>query len=281
MVTQAAANDNWVRPTLYLIEGGAAGGGAAAGSGLLATFVASAPLWATGGVVVVGGVAGGAIGYGIRKIPVFGPWLDTQIQSAFLYFMLSDEERSFDLSVSPYVPPAGATMDEKVVPVLDLEGKVVRYIPQERSPGRSPSNQTKDKSPNTDIMKHPFSTNASHITTTAQLARHPGSPTYGGSVGLYVSPSAQIDDILAKAKSRADLEVALGLEEGALSGGELVRIDIEDPLARKLRLPDPSTGNIHHRPNTGLTTKGLNEAVIDSPIKTDPNVRISRVPQGE
>jgi len=30
-------------------------------------------------------------------------------------------------------------------------------------------------------------------------------------------------------------------------------------------MPDPATGNIHHRPGTGLTTGNLNEAVIDAP----------------
>jgi hypothetical protein len=78
-----------------------------------------------------------------------------------------------------------------------------------------------------------------------------------------------------RATSRHDLEVALGLEQGALEGGLLVRVDVQDPLARNLRFPDPSTGNIHHRPGTGLTTGGLNEAAIDSPLKTDPRVQVT------
>jgi hypothetical protein len=122
-------------------------------------------------------------------------------------------------------------------------------------------------------MRHPFARGATHITTTEALAQFGHSPTFGGPSGLYVSPSDQIDTLLQRATSRHDIEIALGLDEGTLQNGFLVRIDIEDPLARNLRLPDPATGNRHHRPGTGLTTGGLNEAVIDSPLKTDERVR--------
>ena len=126
-----------------------------------------------------------------------------------------------------------------------------------------------------DIIVHPFSSGASHITTSNKLARYPDSPTYGGPQGLYVAPSDQIDNLLKNAKSRRDIEINMGLEAGSLDGGDLIRIDIENPFSRNLRLPDPSTGNIHHRSGTGLTTGNINESVIDSPFKNDSNINTS------
>lgn len=122
------------------------------------------------------------------------------------------------------------------------------------------------------MIVHPFAEGGSHITTTQRLARFPDSPTFGGPDGLYVSPTQQVDNLLEQGATRAEIEIALGLERGALDGGGLVRIRINDALYRNLRLPDPGTGNIHHRPGTGLTTGGLNEAVIDSPSINSPGV---------
>lgn len=53
-----------------------------------------------------------------------------------------------------------------------------------------------------------------------------------------------------------------------------MRIDISDPFDRNLRMPDPSTGNVHHRPGAGLTTGNLHEQVMDTPLRTDPNITI-------
>ena len=124
----------------------------------------------------------------------------------------------------------------------------------------------------TAIEIHPFSGGASHLTTSANLARFPGSPTVGGPDGLFVAPTPQIDSLAASGASRTEIEVALGLNQGALSSGDLLRVDITDPFQRNLRLPDPKLGNIHHRPGTGLTTGNYNEAIIDSPAKADPAV---------
>jgi hypothetical protein len=119
---------------------------------------------------------------------------------------------------------------------------------------------------------HPFSSGASHLTTTEQLARFPGSPTFGGPDGLFVAPSDQIDALVARSKSTTELEQALGLPPGQLSGGDLVRIDVGNPFERNLRLPDPAMGNAFHLPGAGFTNGLINEGVIDSPLRTDPNV---------
>ncbi len=129
--------------------------------------------------------------------------------------------------------------------------------------------------PGTAIEVHPFSGGATHITTTRNLQRFPGSPTVGGPDGLFVAPTRQIDDLLASGASRSQIEVALGLNKGSLRGGDLVRVDITDPFARGLRLPDPKLGNIHHRPGTGLITGNIYEAVVDSPLKNQPRVLLS------
>jgi RHS repeat-associated protein len=128
------------------------------------------------------------------------------------------------------------------------------------------------------LVLHPFVRGATHITTTASIAAHVGSSAYGAPTGLYVSPTDQIDALLARGASRTEIEIALGLEPGSLSRGDLVRIDIPDPFARNLRMPDPATGNRLHRPGTGRTLGGIPESVIDSPLKTDPRIHVTKVP---
>jgi hypothetical protein len=128
----------------------------------------------------------------------------------------------------------------------------------------------------TNLIVHPFADGATHITTTAQLDRYAASPTIGGPNGLFVAPTSQIDELLANGASRADIEAALGLEPGALSTGDVVRIDISDPFSRNLSLP--TSGNRFFRPETGLTWGNLNEGVIASPLKTDPSVKPVIVP---
>jgi hypothetical protein len=91
-----------------------------------------------------------------------------------------------------------------------------------------------------------------------------------------VAPSSQIDAILASAQSRAEIEIALGLEQGALSGGELIRLDITNPFSRNLALP--TGGNQYFRPGTGLTWGNVNEGIITSPLKTDAGVTQTVVP---
>lgn len=172
--------------------------------------------------------------------------------------------------VSPYAPRPGSRTDEEWVPVFDSSGKITRFLPAPHA--LRAADESEGGGEGGALMLHPFARGASHITTTEALAQFAHSPTYGGPGGLYVAPSGQIDILLARATSRRDIEVALGLDEGTLRDGLLVRIDIEDPLARGLRLPDPASGNSHHRPGTGLTTGGLNEAVIDSPLKRGSDV---------
>ena len=121
----------------------------------------------------------------------------------------------------------------------------------------------------TAIELHPFSGGGTAITTTDRIAEHIDSPFIGHPTDMYIAPTNQIDNLLAGGPTRHDVEVNLGLGEGDLSGGSVVRVDVPDALDRNLRLPDPSTGNQFHRPNTGLTTGNLNEAVIESPLRTE------------
>lgn len=120
------------------------------------------------------------------------------------------------------------------------------------------------------LIPHPFSSGGAHITTTERLARFLDSPTLGGPDGLFVAPADQIDNLLENAANRAYIELYLGLERGALDGGDLVRFDVADPFSQNLRLP--TDGNIHFRPGAGLTTGNLNEGIINSPLLSDPRV---------
>lgn len=131
---------------------------------------------------------------------------------------------------------------------------------------------------NTSLVVHPFSGGGTHITTTARLERFRdlGSRTYGSpDFGLFIAPRNQVDDLLSRASSRHEVEIALGLAEGALSGGKLVRIDVDDPFSRVLRLP--TEGNEFFRPGTGLTTGNLNEGIINAPKIGTRGVRKSVV----
>lgn len=91
---------------------------------------------------------------------------------------------------------------------------------------------------------------------------------------MYVIPESQADYLLNGQFSRTQIEQALGLKSGQLSGnGNLVRIDVSNPFEYNLRMPDPKTGNIYHLPNTARTPAGFTESVITTPLKTDPNIR--------
>ncbi len=114
------------------------------------------------------------------------------------------------------------------------------------------------------ITEHPFSGGATHITTLDSLMRARANyRLFGRESGLYVAPTAEIDQMLTRASSRTDIEISLGLDPGTLADSPIVRIDVPDPFSLNLRLPDPTTGNALHRPGTGLTLGGLHEGVID------------------
>jgi hypothetical protein len=118
------------------------------------------------------------------------------------------------------------------------------------------------------IMRHPFADGGTHLTTTARLEfwKAHGATTYGSpDVGLFIASKSQIDELLASGATRHELEVALGLDPNTLAKGRLVRIDVDDPFGRGLRLPDPSAGNAFHRPGTGVTLGTLYEGVVDAP----------------
>lgn len=129
----------------------------------------------------------------------------------------------------------------------------------------------------TDLMAHPFSGGGTHITTSARLAVYAESATYGDPIrGLFLSPTRQIDALLASGASRSQIEIALGLEHRALSQGTLLRIDVANPFARSLSLP--TSGGTFFRPGTGLTWGGFNEGTIMAPLKTDLGVIRRRIP---
>ncbi len=114
-------------------------------------------------------------------------------------------------------------------------------------------------------IKHPFSDGGTHITTTGALERYKslGSKTYGSpDNGLFVAPKSDVDALLKRANNRTEVEVALGLKPGQLSTGNIVRVDVDNPLSKNL-IP-PTSGNEYFREGVGLTSGGLREGVIDA-----------------
>lgn len=118
-------------------------------------------------------------------------------------------------------------------------------------------------------MVHPFAEGGSTLTTVSTEAEHIGSLYISNPNQTYITTVRDMDGLLERSLSRRDIEISLGLKEGQLSRGNIVRYDIQNPLDRNLRMPDPSTGNVYHRPNTGRTIGDMNESVIDTPMKND------------
>jgi len=127
-----------------------------------------------------------------------------------------------------------------------------------------------------ELMVHPFSGGGTHITTSTRLAAHAESATFGGPSGLFVAPTRQVDALLASGATRTQIEIALGLNQGSLSQGALMRIDVANPFTLNLSLP--TSGNMFFRPGTGMTWGGLNEGVITSQLKTDPGALLRPIP---
>jgi hypothetical protein len=97
-------------------------------------------------------------------------------------------------------------------------------------------------------------------------------PATGGSK-TWVVPRYQADKLEKSSKKTIDIEKALGLSENQLKGGA-TRIDISNTSNKKLMKAKPNDAGVNseHRPNTGLTTEGQSERIMDS-IKI-PNIDV-------
>ncbi|MDE5420599.1 hypothetical protein L3073_00080 [Ancylomarina sp. DW003] len=127
-------------------------------------------------------------------------------------------------------------------------------------------------------LKRTFKEGSVHITTTKRLEKFPDSPTYGGK-DLFVGSKTQIDDLLSiKGIKRADIEKALGLDPGALEGGELLRIDISPEAMKNLRYPRGVEGTVNEQFILGgKTSGGISEGIIDAVGKKTKGVKRSEI----
>ena len=177
------------------------------------------------------------------------------------------------LKLKKATPPSFVhSVDDFISDSIRVNNNTAVLGPKSGSVDLIPDYLLRNKAPNntTALVRHPFSSGSTHITTSKRLALHADSPTLGGPKGLFTAPSSQIDDLVRRASSRADIEFSLGLERGALNGGDLIRFDVSNPFSRNLRLP--TSGNIHFRPGAGVTTGNISEGIINSPLLTDPGV---------
>lgn len=118
-----------------------------------------------------------------------------------------------------------------------------------------------------ELMLHPFANGGSALVGKAVLEqlKLKGITSLGmRDEGLFISPTHEIDRLLAKTHNPRKIESALGLPPGHL-GDDFIRVDIPDALERNLRLPDPRfrEKDPYHIPNSGMTIGGIPEAVID------------------
>lgn len=98
-----------------------------------------------------------------------------------------------------------------------------------------------------------------------------GIDTVGPPSGTWIIPKYQADKLQHQARSIGDMERNLGLPANTFDD-QVRRFDIEKPASNGIRKPKPTEGNEFHRPNTGLTSSGQSERVIDTPKINPPKV---------
>lgn len=123
-----------------------------------------------------------------------------------------------------------------------------------------------------------YNKTGSKLVSTAQLERHADKTTYGPPSGTYLSPSGEIDKLLSEGLSREEIYNKLSLTDPDFLKGDLVRIDIEDTLAKELQYRNPTGEEVGANEKFipgGQTEGGISERVVDGIPKDDKRVRVS------
>lgn len=121
----------------------------------------------------------------------------------------------------------------------------------------------------------------SKLVSSAMLEKYPTSTTYGNPNETFMSSAKDIDALLAKGLSREKIAVELGIEDPLFLEGDLIRIDIDIKLSKKLNIRNPTGNevgaNSKHILGAGKTPGGQSEKVVDGIPKNSARVSVKKI----
>jgi len=113
---------------------------------------------------------------------------------------------------------------------------------------------------------NPFAEGATKLVSSKMLEMYAEKPTFGSPLGTFVAPTKEIDALLSKGLSRAEIAGKLGITDPAFLRGDLIRIDVSPQALLKLDLRIPIGNEVGANSLFqigGKTQGGLTEGVIN------------------
>lgn len=131
------------------------------------------------------------------------------------------------------------------------------------------------------VVASKLSRGGSKLVSTTMLEEFASESTYGSPKGTFVSPSKEIDALLAKKLSREEIAIELGIEDENFLTGDLIRIDVDIPLSKELNIRN-STGNevganSQHIKGANKTPGGITEKVVDGIPKKNARILVTKI----
>ena len=109
---------------------------------------------------------------------------------------------------------------------------------------------------------------------------YPSSTTYGNPAETFIAPAKEIDELLSQGLSRKEIANKLGINDPKFLEGDLIRIDIDDTLAKELNLREPTGNEVGANESFipgGKTSGGVTENVVDGIPQKDIRVKVTKV----
>ena len=130
------------------------------------------------------------------------------------------------------------------------------------------------------IIASKLNRGGSKLVSTTMLEKYPSSTTFGDPTETFIASSKEIDVLLSKGLSRVEIAGKLGIKNPDFLKGDLIRIDIDIPLAKELNIRNPTGTEVGANSafvKGGKTSGGVTEKVVDGIPKKDVRVRVSKV----
>ncbi len=125
-----------------------------------------------------------------------------------------------------------------------------------------------------------FNKSGSKLISSKMLEKYPNSTTFGNPAETFIAPAKEIDELLSKGLSRKEIAKKLGINDPDFLKGDLIRIDINDDLAKQLNVRKPSGKEVGANENFvpgGKTSGGVSESVVDGIPKNSSGVKITKI----
>jgi hypothetical protein len=109
---------------------------------------------------------------------------------------------------------------------------------------------------------------------------YPSSTTYGNPAETFIAPAKEIDDLLSQGLSRSEIANKLGINDPKFLEGDLIRIDIDNTLAKELNIREPTGSEVGANDSFipgGQTSGGVTEKVVDGIPQKDIRVKVTKV----